>query len=762
MLFKATGFAFGAYVFQHLPALPDNAWLLLLLPVLWCWWRFSQVAWLCAFFGGFLWSQIHGISTQPQPVPENLLQGVILASGTIQDIPHSNRHRMRFFFEADRLQQGKTDLTGKWRFRISWYEHAPRLLAGDRWLLPLRLKPAHGYHNPGGFDYEGWLYARGVRYTGYVKGVGRPLGSQRPSLDRLRQAVLEHVHQSGLSRRAAGVIGALVVGDRSGLSREDKAMFAATGTSHLIAISGLHIGLIAALAYFLFRWGWRRFPGLCSRWPAAVAAAPFAMSAALAYAALAGFSVPTQRALIMLSIVMAGVILRRPVSPFHVLGLALFAVVVWDPLSVVSAGIWLSFGAVGAILYLAPRSGGRFSWLWLQLGIALALAPILVWQHLPVSVVSPLVNLVAIPVFGTLIVPFSLVAALLLMVHPGLGQLLFPVLGGLLDRMLWVLGRVAQWSPMPDWQGTAGAALPVFGILALLGMRRFRKLNVHPVWLLSALSALILSAVLYSQRVMPPAANHFRFTLLDVGQGLSAVVRTANHVLVFDTGPGYPSGFNTGSVVLLPYLEAQGIRHVDKLILSHGDIDHVGGAPDLLRKVPVGEILTGEPARLDNPLAARRCEAGEVWWWDGVRFEVLYPPGGAMLEGNNASCVLRVYAAGQAVLLTGDIERSGEEWLLQNVPDKLLNEVVVAAHHGSASSSSGQFVDATRARFVLFSAGRNNRWKFPRAKVVSRWLTSGARSLNTADEGAIQFEMGNKADLMPLSWVSVSRHYWHK
>lgn len=762
MLLAMAGFALGAYVFQQSPSLPHGGWLVLLLPIFWCWWKIPRAAWICAVFAGYFWGQFHATVTQAQRLPVTALQDVVLASGIVQDIPDSNSHRTRFFFQVQRLQLKEQLLFGNWRFRVSWYRQPPNLVAGDEWTLPLRLKMAHGYHNPGGFDYEGWLYARKIAYTGYVKGVGMRTGQQRWSLDRLRQAVVQGIQQAQLSRRAAAVMAALVVGDRSGLSREDKAVFAATGTSHLIAISGLHIGLIAALVYFLVRWGWQRFPWCCCRWPARVAAAPFAMVAALAYAAMAGFTVPTQRALLMLLVVMLGMVLRRSASPVHILGLALGAVVLWDPFAVVSAGFWLSFAAVGAIFFLAAGTAGRFSWLWVQLGIFLALSPVLVWQQLPVSLVSPLVNLAAIPLFALLIVPLALLAVLLQMINRDTGQLLLQLVGWLLDRFLWGLDAIASWSPVLHWGAVPVPGLVILAVVALLATWRLRNTTCHPLWRLSFASVACLCLILYVQHVAAPLPNRFRLTLLDVGQGLSVVVRTAGHVLVFDTGPRYPSGFNTGFSVLLPYLKSQGIHGIDKLILSHSDIDHVGGAPDLIRNIPVADIVTGEPPGLGMTVPSQPCLSGEIWWWEGVRFEVLYPPQASGLEGNNASCVLRISAGGQAVLLTGDIEKPGEAWLLKFAEDRLRSTVVVAAHHGSASSSSETFVAATQAAYVLYSAGKNNRWGFPRKNVVDRWQASGAKGLNTANTGAIEFTLGAEADVEASTWFSRSRHYWHK
>ncbi len=761
MLLIAAGFALGVIVFQQLPVLPDSGWLLLLLPVLWCWWSCPRSGLPCAVAAGFFWGQISALASQPPSVPEAMLESVVLASGTIQDIPDIDPRRARFWFQTNHLQQGELQLTGNWRFRISWYGHSSRLVAGYKWVLPLRLKLAHGYRNPGGFDYVGWLYARQVIHTGYVKGEGVPAGRQWWSLDRLRQTLAEDIFLSGVSHRSGAVLSALLVGDRSALSREDKAVFAATGTSHLIAISGLHIGLVATLVYFLVQWGWRCFPQLCCRWPARVAAAPFAMFAALVYAAMAGFSIPTQRALIMLLIVMLGILFRRSADPARVLGLALLAVVLWDPLSVISAGFWLSFGAVAAILFLAHRGAGRFLWLWLQLGIFLALAPLLVWQQLPVSIFSPLVNLLAIPVFATLIVPLSMAAVVLQLVYLDLGQLLMSITGWLLDWVLVLLDAVALWSPVLRWEAVPVELLVFLGVTAAPTLWLMMKRSWHPLWQLSLFSILLLCLVLYAKRTPAPLPNHYRFTLMDVGQGLSVVVRTARHVLVFDAGPRFPSGFNTGSAVLLPYFESRGIRNIDKLILSHNDIDHIGGVPDLLQNLQVEETLSGEPSSPGLGSDVRRCVAGEIWWWDGVRFEILYPPAGADLEGNDASCVLKVSVGRDSVLITGDIERKGEEWLLKFAPDRLKNRIVVAAHHGSASSSSEEFVDAVWPRYVLFATGRGNRWGFPREEVVDRWHTTGASALSTATEGAIEFDLGEDEVARPISWHSSARRYWH-
>lgn len=755
----AAGVLLGVAGFQQLSFLPDARWFLPLLPVLWWARRFPAALFPLALLAGFTWSHASALLHAPREIPPVFLKDTLTAEGVVLGLPDVNAHRTRFFFLADSLEMANRRLNGRWKLRLSWYREAPHLKPGERWRLPLRLKQAHGYRSPGAFDYEGWLYARGVRYTGYVRGdqVLR-LGKAGLSLDILRQELGKLIDRAESSEAAAAVLKALVTGDRSGLTREQKQLFSLTGTSHLMAISGLHIGLVSGLVYFLFRGFWCLLPGVCARWPAPVAAVFPAVLAGLAYAALAGFSVPARRALIMLVLVFLGVLYRRRVSSPAVLALALMLVLFLDPLAVNSAGFWLSFTAVAAIFW-AARLGRKFSWLWLQFGIAAALAPVLVWQQLPVSPVGPLVNMLAIPLFSLLVVPMALGAVVLCLLMPDAGTGLLKAAGWLVDGFLAFLGKVATL--VPDWPLLSlpvEVAIVLMLVSVLVAGLAWRWC---PAWAGPAVLPGILAAVVWFQRMPAPVPGSFSFTLLDVGQGLSAVVRTARHLLVFDTGPSFPSGFNTGEAVLLPWLRLQGVAGVDVLMLSHGDTDHIGGTTGLLRGFPVSAILSGEPLSLPGK-AISQCHAGQLWWWDGVRFEVLYPPAGTVQEGNNASCVLKVSSKGQSVLLTGDIEEAAEKWLLQHAGERLVSDLVIAAHHGSSSSSTPAFVRGVRARQVLYSAGRDNRWGFPRPEVVARWRAAGAREANTADGGTLEALLGVTERESVVVWSAQRRRYWHR
>lgn len=749
-------FVGGVLLFQQLPVLPSGAWLLagaLLVP---CWRLCRRWLLLPMLATGFLYAFSHALVTAPSTLPDSFLGETLWVEGEIAGLPDSRDRRTRFLFRADSLQLGDERLRGEWLFRVSWYREVPGLHAGERWRLPLRLKKVIGYRNPGSFDYAGWLYAQGVRYSGYVKGQGERIRPSRWNLDGLRQQISRRLEEIVDSPRAASVMRALAVGDRSGLERRDRDVFAATGTSHLMAISGLHIGLVSGLVYLLGRLLWRRFPVLCGRWPAGVAAALPAMLAGTGYAALAGFSLSTQRALVMLLVIMGALVWRRHLHPLQGLLVALLLVVILDPLSLRSAAFWLSFGAVGILYWVALQEPAKWAWLWSQFAISLGLMPILAWQQMELSLLSPLVNLFAIPLFSFLVVPGVLLGLLLEAATGWPGSLLLQGTAALVEKLLALLRWLARWNPV-----LSGREPLLWGVLAGLilvpGWRRWRGSRRWGLLLVYGAAVLGTGFVLLPDR---PRANTFEFRLLDVGQGLAAVVRTSDHLLVFDTGPRFPSGFNTGSAVVAPYLRTLGAGRIDRLVLSHGDTDHVGGAAGLLQQVAVAEILGGEPDRLELRTQVTPCRRGEQWWWDGVHFRILSPGIRDGLEGNDASCVLRVSTGDQALLLTGDIGAGMEEKLVVRERERLKSTVVVAAHHGSSSSSTSTFIDTVAARYVLFSAGVHNRWGFPRAEVQRRWCEAGVLPLNTAVEGSIGFRFTPVGVQGPFLHAESDRRYW--
>ncbi|MGE5154595.1 MAG: DNA internalization-related competence protein ComEC/Rec2 [Bdellovibrio bacteriovorus] len=712
---------------------------------------------------GALWALLQAFELLWSPFPEELARAPLIIEGRIASIPTDTGFAQRFLFRVERTQvedraAGPKDAGFRGLVRLSWYGGPGELKAGERWRLPVRLKPPHGFANPGGFDFERWLFEQGVAATGNLrKGVEPQRLDPGPGgqwLSRARQSLAGHLAGVLGDHPALPLVQALTIGERSGFEPGDWEVLTRTGTNHLVAISGLHVGLIAAAAFFLIRRLWALSPRLARAIAAPRAGALGALAAALVYAALAGFAVSTQRALIMLAVVLGALFWQRTLRPWHAFSLALAGVLLVDPGAVLSYGAWLSFGAVAVLLFsLGGRLPTRDLWTrWgrAQWAVALGLLPLLFALFNRASLISPVVNLVAVPLFSLVLLPLVLVTSLLSLV-PGLGLPLVWT-ADLLAWCLTGLERVAAWpwaaaslSERPLWVWGAAAA----GTTLLLAPR-----GLPGRWLGLALALPVLLL-----RPEIPGPGEAWLSLLDVGQGLSAVVRTRDGTLVYDTGPGFDSGFNTGAVVVAPFLQSRGVDRVDVLVLSHADRDHTGGAQGLMGRLPVGRILGGEPTILGLP-GAEPCRAGQGWDWAGVRFRFLHP-GESPEEGNDASCVLRVEAGGRSILLPGDIGRVAETRLVREQPQALASDVLVAGHHGSATSTGAPFLEAVAPSLVLYSAGYANPFGFPAREVRKRVAARGIRALNTGVSGAVELRLAADGSIAgPWTWRERAGRLW--
>ncbi|KAA6185013.1 DNA internalization-related competence protein ComEC/Rec2 [Thiohalocapsa marina] len=793
----ALAFSAGVGLLHLLPTLPPRwplvtLFLLALLGAL----RWRRVALAAAFAFGLLWAQADACDVLCQPFPEAYMGRSLSAEGRIAGLPGRRDDRVRFLFRVERLTADGAVVPFRGLVRLNWYRDAPDLRAGQQWRLVVRLKSPHGFANPGGFDYERWLFQQGIAATGHVRaGDGAVLLGQGPGRDwlaRWRQQVRDRLEAAaaanGADSAGLALVQALVIGERGDLTPAQWEVFSRTGTSHLIAISGLHVGLVAGFAFFLGRWLWSRSERLGRALAAPRAAALAALLVALGYAALAGFAISTQRAVVMLAVVLLAVVARRTLRPAGGLVLALAAVLLLDPSSVLSYGFWLSFGAVTVLLYalgrrLPPKRPPKrppnqvseqpaeqlvMRWGRAQWAVALGLLPLLLLLFGRASLVAPLVNLVAVPLFGVLL-PVVLVGTLSTLLT-GWG-LPLGLLVLLLEQGYALLARVSDW-PLASLSLGGRAAwvwVSAFaGVLLLLAPR-----GLPARWL-----GVILLAPLLLVRPPAPAPGAAQLTMLDVGQGLAVVVRTARHALVFDLGPSYRSGFETGSAVVLPYLRERGVRRLDLLMISHSDRDHSGGLAGLAGKIPVGRLLSGQPEELTGlglagalvgkpmgDLEPAPCLRGQRWQWDGVAFEVLHPApidGDAPRHDNDASCVLRIVSAGGAsALLTGDITGGVELDLVDTLGAGLRSQLLVAAHHGSATSSTVPFLAAVAPDWVLYSAGYGNRFGFPAAEVRARVDAIGARSVNTADAGAVSFVLPASGEIPPpVRWRDQSPRIW--
>jgi competence protein ComEC len=689
--------------------------------------------------------------------------------GLVASLPQPFERGVRFEFDVVSAPAAVPS-----RLALSWYrgsnvqdddeiQSAPGLHAGERWQLTVRLKRPHGNLNPHGFDYEAWLFERNIRATGYVRKAETNarlddlVVAPGYLVERLRQAIRERFQRTLADAPHAGILVALAIGDQRAIDPPYWRTFARTGVTHLLSVSGLHVTMVAGLAAWLVGWGWRRTPWLALRLPAQKAMAAAGFLAAFAYALLAGFEVPAQRTLYMLSIVALALWTGRNLAASRVLAAALLIVLLLDPWAVLAAGFWLSFGAVGLLFYIG---GGRLrtghwlaTWGRAQWAVTLGLIPALLALFQQFSLVSPLANAVAIPVVSLVITPLVLIGTL-----PFTDPLLWfahGLTGWLMGCLEWLAGSewaVWQQQAPPAWAVGLGLA----GVVWLLLPR-----GVPARWLgAAAMLPLVLIPV------SRPADGSVIVRVLDVGQGLAVHVQTARHDLLYDAGPAYSADADAGDRVIVPYLRAVGVRRLDMLMISHQDKDHEGGAAAVLAAVPTSLLASslpdGHPLRA-QALPQQRCQDGQRWEWDGVGFEVLHPTEAEYERGaraNELSCVLKVTAAQGTVLLTGDIDARTEAVLLARHGGALAAEVLVPPHHGSRSSSSPAFVRGVSPRLTFFSAGYRNRFGHPADEVVERYAAIGSELHRTDREGALTTRLGQGAPVVEPE-RSGRRRYWH-
>jgi competence protein ComEC len=693
---------------------------------------------LAVFALGYLWAAWHVQSLSAQGVPTRLLGKTVLIEGIVADRPSTRvERRTRFLLQATQLDDGAGWQPFNVQVRLDWYNEHPAVAAGERWQLAVRLKQPAGYANAGGFDYELWLFRQRIRAIGYVRTDerNRRIDSGHTSrITRLRNHLATSIETRAAGLPSMALVQALTIGERSRISSEQWRVLRVTGTSHLMAISGLHISLVAGLVFWCMRFAWSRSSTLSMRLPAVRAAAIAALLAALLYALLSGFAIPAQRALIMVSVLMFAVISGHRISFSSVISLAAVVTVLRDPLALLSAGWWLSFWAVSVIAWFVVGREGvqlrRQHWLYMPVMLAVCMAPLLLLFFQQVSLVAPLANIVAVPWVSFTVVPLALAGSLLHGLSEAAGLWVMQASAWLLDLLWYGLEWLAACEPcLLDWPQPAPWILvtTAFGVAVLCVPR-----GVPGRWI----AALLLLPLFFPTRPQP-ADGEVWMTLLDVGQGLAAVVRTASHTLVYDTGPAYGEDFDTGRAVIAPYLRYLGVRRIDRLIVSHGDNDHIGGAHSLLQAFPVDGVLTSVP----DAFAGKRvqpCTRGMQWSWDGVEFALLHPAGDDAYQGNDASCVLQIrIAGGQGLLLPGDIEEQGERDLLRRAGDELSSTVLVVPHHGSRTSSTAAFVRAVDPAVALVPAGYRNRYGFPRPEVVARYAARNSQVLETGRSGAI-------------------------
>jgi competence protein ComEC len=720
------------------------------------------LACLAAIGTGFGWAQVRGhasLAGSLSPADEGLDLPV---TGVVATLPARIERGQRFGFD---VEQCDCSVQGQ-RISLAWYsdlradmlQEVPQVLPGQRWQLTVRLKRRHGVVNPGGFDAELWMLEQGIAGTGYVRparlSAGPNLlvddyaGGLPVRIERWRAQTRQQMIEQAGDVPQLNVLLALTIGDQRAISQGDWTIYNAAGVGHLLSISGLHVTMFAALMGWLALQLARFSPALVHRVPAPLIGWTAGWAAALAYALMAGFAVPAQRTVLMLTVVVAARLFARQAHPAHVLACAGLAVLIADPLSVLSPGAWFSFVAV-ALLMLADawvEDVTASGWTQrlkraahAQVAVTIGLVPWTILFFSQVSLVSPFANALAIPWVSFLVTPIALVGALLVWPLPALGGWVLDLAALMMRALDGVLRSMAQW----DW---AVASFPtpsaaVF-ILAAVGAAAAIAWRSRWRWL-----ALVLMVPLFLPPLDRPGPGGWRVTFLDVGQGMAVLVETPEHNLLFDSGPQYSADSDSGQRVIVPYLRGGGIRALDALIISHADNDHSGGAASIRKALPVqwmaSTLTIDHPARY-GVAPHRDCHAGVAWQWDNLRFEILHPPAPWLAEParktNALSCVLRITDGMQTVLLTGDIEAAQEALLLQTNPSALRADVLLVPHHGSKTSSTDAFLSAVSPRFAVFQNGYRNRFGHPAQEVWQRYGALSLQRLRSDAHGAVIFE----------------------
>ena len=697
--------------------------------------------------------------------------------GVVDELPQRVDRGTRFAFAVERVVTDGAIVPSE--ISLAWYagwlrdsaaEEVPELHSGERWNLVVRLKRPHGTVNPHGFDIEAWLLENNLRATGYVRKsdtnhrLDAFAGRADDYVSRTRESIRDRMLAALDGKPYAGVIAALAIGDERAIPAEQWQLFNRTGIGHLISISGLHITFFATLIGALVFWLWKRSHALTTRLPARKAAAVAGVIAAFGYVLLAGFQIPAQRTLYMLTVAAIGLWLGRPGTASVVWLWALAVVLAWDPWAGLTPGFWLSFGAVGLLLYIGTGRIGRAP-AWreatrAQAAITLGLIPLTLVLFEQISIVAPLANAVAIPVVTFTVVPLALASIivpwdmLLVVAHQ-----IFAWVAAFLELLSALPAAVWQQHAPPAWAAIAG----VVGVIWLLAPRGVPGRALGLVWF----------APLFVVVPLLPAPGEFRVTVLDVGQGLAVLVQTHAHALLYDTGPRYSETADAGNRIIAPMLRGIGVERLDALVVSHQDSDHSGGAQSLLQTLPVANLLSSLP--VDNAIVrlheargetATRCAVGQSWSWDGVEFAVLHPVEAnyvnPKLKPNDLSCVLRVANAGGSALLTGDIEARTEVDLAGLSGEALHTNVLVVPHHGSRTSSTPAFIAAVHPEVAAFTPGYRNRFRHPRPEIVERYVSAGVTSYRTDYDGALTFDFGKSTPAPPRREREHDARYWRE
>ncbi len=720
---------------------------------------------------GLIWgciSVIVWMFTTPQLVPKPQVSEI---SGYICSLPAINHSsvsfqdnsraskQVRFDFCISQINKTELKFYQSNKIRLTVYRATDKQLrsmtAGSFWHFSAKLKPIHSRLNPGGFDYEKWLVSEGFVATGYVKS-SRQLPAQtsiKAGFNRLRGVIYRKLTMVLPNTESKGMILALAIGERNAISAEQWQSIQGSGTSHLLAISGLHIGIAALWSYYLFLFIFTRIRLLTRHIPAQTLAQVGSILGALAIALLSGFGYPAQRALIMLAVFLYTRWSGRHLSLANILALSVIIIVMLQPFAILSVSFWLSVLAVSIITFLLSykqtiRNGhsGIKQWLRINWFLFVSLMPLTWVVFDSVSIVGFIANLLLIPLTSFVTTPLVYIGLLALSVSETIASWIFVVvdqfiaLTYLIQKSLSLLNNLASVSSLP---------VSIFLLLILATLLILMPSKMPGKKLLIPISFVAVFSFYASDK-----NENFRMVVFDIGQGLSIHITVNNQHLLYDTGYGN-SQFSMAQTSLIPYFKRQGVERLDKLVISHGDSDHSGGLKTIIKHIEVGEVHAGETLSIENVM---NCHKHKPWRWGKAEFTFLPHLTHKKLTGNNASCVLQIKIGNKKILLTGDIEKKAENSLIKNGIDH--HDILVAPHHGSLTSSTSDFVKNISPNIVIFSTGFANQWHFPKTEVIERYRKNGSEIYITHENGAVIVEQNQSGELLVSTERSNHPHFW--
>jgi len=701
---------------------------------------------------GMLWFSLHALSYQHDAWPDERAGETVELTGRVVGLPEQRDGRVRMEFQPDReaRRAGAPAL-----ILLSWYRPLEWFRPGETWRITATLEPPNGRANPGLFDYHRYLVARGIGALGSIRSAERlsPAGPASAP-DRFRQRLATWLQAETVNLDAAALHRALTVGDRTAMSPELAERLRRTGTAHLLSISGLHVGMVAGLAGLLagllatpllrlFGWSDRKRLMLIA-----------GLVAAFGYALLAGFSLPTVRALVMLLAGFGAMLWRRGIQPGRALLTALLAVLLLDPMAPLAIGFWLSFAAVAVLIWaFSGRSRGK-GWVrglvQAQVVIAIGLLPLnigIFQQWAPTALAA---NLVAIPLVGLWILPCLLGALALFALGLPAGFLValsergLDVFLALLDTLTgadrWVAALSAPALPAPGMAAIVIAAVGAFWLLAPRG------------WPLRPAGAVLLLPLLWPAADRP-GPGEFELTVPDLGDGQAVIVRTATRVLLYGTGPGDGDERSLVAGTIAPLVRQGGSAPVDTIVVPFRHRAYAGGLAEARREWPDAEVIAPDPG------GDGRCVEGARWTVDGVEFGFLHPSAALPDLGGDSSCVLEIRSPNGSALLTGGIGPAVTRRLAARDTARPV-DVVVLPRFGHAESLDREWLAGLSPRVAVATVSAFNRRGLPHPAGRAMMSEAGGRLLTTGDCGALSLGFGAGMRLETRAELSARRRFW--